>query len=103
MKALRCIAIPYPFTTSLNFCQGVARNLHENCYILIRFEVFSFWYIALLPRVYRNHFNPNSADYLFYDYMLQRIEDSQILVTKGSIVELRAADIRSCANNQVEA
>lgn len=48
MKILRCITMSYSFTTSLNFCHNVARNLHENRYILIRFEVslFSFWYIA---------------------------------------------------------
>lgn len=30
-----------------------------------------------------------------FDYVLQRIQDSQILVTKGSIVELRTTDARA--------
>jgi len=65
----------------------------KNCYILIRFDVFSFWYVLLQPLVSTETTSTRIPRIASSDYVPQRIEDNQTLVTKGSIVELRATDV----------
>lgn len=85
------------------FARNVARNQEKNWYILIPFDVSSFWHVLSLPSLPSETASTQIPRIASSDYVPQRMEDSQILVTKGSIVELRAVDVRSCANSQAVA